>query len=115
MEDQMTQALMQYVNWLLVLVVACIVEPIKAWLPDNIESKVLPIIAIAIGAIIGLVACLVAHVSTIPHCLAVGVASGFVGTGGYAVVMKILQTITDNIGTIIAKVLAGNNTPAKLQ
>jgi hypothetical protein len=115
MEEQITAALMQYVNWILVVVVACVVEPIKAWLPDDIEPKVLPIMAIAIGALIGLVLALVTHVSTIPHCLAVGVASGFVGTGGYAVVMKVLDKIVENIGTIIGNILKGTAAPVKPQ
>lgn len=109
MEDQITQALLGYVNWILVLVVACIVEPIKAYLPDDIEPRVLPIVAIAIGALLGLVIALVTHTSTIVHCLAVGVASGFVGTGGYAVVMKVLDKIVENIGTIIGNILKGTN------
>jgi len=88
MEQQIQQALAQYVNWVLVLAIGATVEVLKVYLPDNIESRIIPFISMVLGILIA-VFLMGLGTSGIP----MGVVSGIVASGCYGFIVTMINKI----------------------
>ena len=99
MEETIYQELMKNINWVLILIIGAFVEFVKAFLPDEYEPKVLPVISIAFGA--GLAVLLLQ--TGIRQAIQIGVINGALASGLYGLVMKIIgkigQSFTGNGST----------------
>jgi len=89
MEQVIYEELMKNVNWVLILIIGAFVEFVKAFLPDEYEPKVLPIISIAFGA--GLAVLLLQ--TGIRQAVQIGVINGALASGLYGLIMKIIGKI----------------------
>ena len=78
------------VNPYLFVIVVCFIEFVKPFLPDNIESKLISILAVLVGTAIGFMT----NVGVVA-----GFVTGFLAPGGIDFVMNKLATVRDTLFT----------------